>query len=113
MCIRDRGYVDAIKTSIASPGGTYIDLGGGVALAHARPESGVVSTSLSVLRVGKPFLLADDEDHPINTMFCLAAKDSNAHIDLMQSLALLLTDSGKLAVLNASSNVDELAAALA
>lgn len=109
----ERGYVDAIKTSIASPGGTYIDLGGGVALAHARPESGVVSTSLSVLRVGKPFLLADNEDHPINTMFCLAAKDSNAHIDLMQSLALLLTDSGKLAALNASSNVDELAAALA
>ena len=63
----------------------------------------MVSTSLSVLRVGKPFLLADDEDHPINTMFCLAAKDSNAHIDLMQSLALLLTDSGKLAALNASS----------
>lgn len=38
-------YVDAIKESIAAPGGTYIDLGWGIALAHARPEAGVVSTS--------------------------------------------------------------------
>lgn len=109
----EQGYVDAIKTSISSPGGTYIDLGGGVALAHARPETGVNETSLSVLHVGEPFLLADDEAHPISTMFCLAAKDSNAHIDLMQALAGLLTDSDKLAALTAASNVDELAAALA
>ncbi|RSX52175.1 PTS system, IIA component [Bifidobacterium goeldii] len=109
----EQGYVDAIKTSISSPGGTYIDLGGGVALAHARPETGVNETSLSVLHVGEPFLLADDEAHPISTMFCLAAKDSNAHIDLMQALAGLLTDSDKLAALTAASNVEELAAALA
>ena len=65
-------YVDAIKESIAAPGGTYIDLGWGIALAHARPEAGVVSTSLSVLHDGKPFLLADDEKHPIPPCSALA-----------------------------------------
>ena len=70
----ERGYVDAIKTSIASPGGTYIDLGGGVALAHARPESGVVSTSLSVLRVGKPFLLAEMRTIPSTPCFAWPRK---------------------------------------
>lgn len=109
----EQGYVEAIKTSISAPGGTYIDLGGGVALAHARPETGVNTTSLSVLHVGEPFLLADDESHPIVTMFCLAAKNSNAHIDLMQSLAGLLTDADKLAALNAANDADALAAALA
>lgn len=107
------GYVDAIKTSIAAPGGTYIDLGGGVALAHARPETGVNATALSVLHVGEAFALADDAAHPITTMFCLAAKDANAHIDLMQSLAGLLTDADRLAALNAAGSVEELAAALA
>ncbi|BAQ32621.1 PTS sugar transporter subunit IIA [Bifidobacterium scardovii] len=107
------GYVDAIKASISAPGGTYIDLGGGAALAHARPETGVVATSLSVLHVGEPFLLADDEAHPIVTMFCLAAQDANAHIDLMQALASLLTDAGRLAAMNAAGDADELAAALA
>lgn len=107
------GYVDAIKTSISSPGGTYIDLGSGVALAHARPETGVNRTSLSVLHVGEPFLLADDPQHPISTMFCLAAEDANAHIDLMQALASLLTDADKLAAVNTAADADALARALA
>ncbi|BDR55317.1 PTS ascorbate transporter subunit IIA [Bombiscardovia apis] len=84
-------YVDAIKESIAKPGGTYMDLGSGVALAHARPEAGVVQTSLSALHVGQPFLLADDPDHPITTMFCLAAEDANKHLSLMQALATFLS----------------------
>lgn len=102
------GYVEAIKESISAPGGTYIDLGGQVALAHARPESGVKTTSLSVLHVGKPFLLADSREHPITTMFCLAAKDSNEHIELMQGLAGLLTDADKLQALHNASGVEDL-----
>ncbi|WP_044088122.1 PTS sugar transporter subunit IIA [Bifidobacterium bombi] len=102
------GYVDAIKKSIVSPGGTYIDLGGQVALAHARPEFGVNATSLSVLHVAKPFLLADDSNHPISTMFCLAAKDANTHIELMQGLAGLLTDADKVAALGKAAGVADL-----
>ncbi|WEV42119.1 PTS sugar transporter subunit IIA [Bifidobacterium sp. ESL0682] len=102
------GYVEAIKKSIASPGGTYIDLGGQVAMAHARPETGVNATSLSVLHVAKPFLLADDENHPITTMFCLAAKDANTHIELMQALATLLTDADKLKALGEATGAEDL-----
>ncbi|KEF29049.1 PTS sugar transporter subunit IIA [Bifidobacterium pseudocatenulatum IPLA36007] len=105
-------YVDAIKESIAAPGGTYIDLGWGIALAHARPEAGVVSTSLSVLHVGKPFLLADDEKHPITTMFCLGAVDSNAHIEMMQALAGLLTDEQQRTALEHATTVEQLRAVL-
>lgn len=105
-------YVDAIKESIAAPGGTYIDLGRGIALAHARPEVGVVSTSLSVLHVGKPFLLADDEKHPITTMFCLGAVDSNAHIEMMQALAGLLTDEQQRTALEHATTVEQLRAVL-
>lgn len=105
-------YVDAIKESIAAPGGTYIDLGWGIALAHARPEAGVVSTSLSVLHVGKPFLLADDEKHPITTMFCLGAVDSNAHIEMMQALAGLFTDEQQRTALEHATTVEQLRAVL-
>ncbi|MCI1219069.1 MAG: PTS sugar transporter subunit IIA [Bifidobacterium sp.] len=101
-------YIEAMKTSIASPGGTYIDLGGGVALAHARPESGVNATALTVLHVETPFLLADSAEHPISTMFCLAATDANAHIALMQDLAALLTDDEGRDALNTATTVDEI-----
>ncbi len=101
-------YVDAIKESIRKPGGTYIDLGQGIALAHSRPEAGVVATSLSVLKVGRPFLLADSPDHPISTMFCLAAQDSDSHLSLMQSLAAFLSDAGNQDRLGKVSNAEEL-----
>lgn len=101
-------YVDAIKKSIAGPGGTYIDLGSNIALAHSRPEAGVLKTSLSVLHLHKPFLLADSAEHPITTMFCLAAEDSSKHLDLMKALAGLLNDEEKRNKLSNVSNEEEL-----
>lgn len=103
-----QSYVDAIKESIRKPGGTYVDLGHGIALAHARPEAGVLTTSLSVLRVNQPFLLADSPDHPISTMFCLAAQDSTSHLRLMQSLASFLSDEDNQARLGQVSSDEEL-----
>jgi mannitol/fructose-specific phosphotransferase system IIA component (Ntr-type) len=87
-----REYVDAMLESIAAPGGTYIDLGFGIALAHARPERGVVRTALSALRVRPDVLLNDDEAHPIGLFFCLAAADPESHLAAMASLARLLSN---------------------
>lgn len=86
------GYVDAVRSAIAAPGGTYIDLGFGFALAHARPESGVVRPGLSYLRVRPSVDLADDAGHPIDVFLLLAATDSAEHVQTMQELAMLLTD---------------------
>lgn len=86
-----RSYVDAMLDSIAA-GGTYIDLGYGIALAHARPESGVVRTGLSALWVRPSVLLNDEEAHPISLFFCLAAADDTSHLATMSTLAGLLTD---------------------
>ncbi|WP_423921562.1 PTS sugar transporter subunit IIA [Frigoribacterium sp. 2-23] len=84
-------YVTAITDSIAA-GGTYIDLGFGIALAHSRPENGVVRTSLSSLRVAMPVLLNDEAEHPIDLFFCLAATDPQGHLNTMMELATLLSD---------------------
>ncbi|MEL0626111.1 PTS sugar transporter subunit IIA [Salinibacterium amurskyense] len=84
-------YVDSMTDSIAG-GGTYIDLGFGVALAHSRPEAGVVHTGLSSLRVTPAVLLNDEASHPIDQFFCLAATDAQGHLEAMQELAGLLSD---------------------
>lgn len=84
-------YVTAMADSIAA-GGTYIDLGFGIALAHSRPEAGVLHTGLASLRVAEPVLLADDPAHPIDLFFCLAAPDAQGHLDTMMQLATLLSD---------------------
>lgn len=84
-------YVDAVTNSIAA-GGVYIDLGFGIALAHSRPENGVLRTALSSLRVTPAVLLNDDPAHPIDLFFCLAATDQHSHLKTMMELAKLLSN---------------------
>jgi PTS system ascorbate-specific IIA component len=86
-----RDYIDAMLESIAA-GGTYIDLGFGIALAHTRPENGVNRTGLSALWVRPQVLLNDEEAHPISLFFCLAAVDSTSHLDVMAALARVLSN---------------------
>ncbi|MFE2034859.1 PTS sugar transporter subunit IIA [Streptomyces scopuliridis] len=85
------GYVEAMIDSIAA-GGTYIDLGYGIALAHARPESGAVRTAISMLRLAEPAPLLDRPEHSVDLYFCFAAVDAAAHTGAMSSLARILSD---------------------
>ncbi|MFE4534532.1 PTS sugar transporter subunit IIA [Streptomyces scopuliridis] len=85
------GYVAAMIDSIAA-GGTYIDLGYGIALAHARPESGAVRTAISMLRLAEPAPLLDRPEHSVDLYFCFAAVDAAAHTGAMSSLARILSD---------------------
>lgn len=104
-----RDYVDAMLESIAD-GGTYIDLGYGIALAHARPERGVIETGLSALWVRPEVLLNDEAEHPISFFVCLAAADSTSHLETMAELgALLSDDETRDALLSATNAADALA----
>lgn len=107
----ERSYVDAMLASIAA-GGTYIDLGYGIALAHVRPENGVVKTGLSALWVRPAVLLNDEEEHPIDLFFCLAAADDSSHLSTMAELAQLLTDESARETLLAATDTDAALAAL-
>ncbi|GAB2889072.1 PTS sugar transporter subunit IIA [Streptomyces mayteni] len=84
-------YVDAMIDSIEA-GGTYINLGFGIALAHARPERGAVRTAISMLRLTEPAPLLDQPEHAVDLYFCFAAVDATAHTLAMASLARLLSD---------------------
>ncbi|MDF2916189.1 MAG: hypothetical protein K0S70_406 [Microbacterium sp.] len=106
-----RSYIDAMIESIAA-GGTYIDLGFGIALAHTRPEKGVVRTGLSALWVDPAVLLNDEEAHPITLFFCLAATDTESHLSTMSELARLLSDDRARAVLLSARTTADVRAAL-
>ena len=107
----NRGYVDAMIESIAN-GGTYIDLGYGIALAHARPEAGVLKTGLSALRVRPEVLLNDEDAHPISLFVCLAAADKNQHLETLAALGRLLSNPSARESLLAATNVTEAVAVL-
>lgn len=104
-------YVDAMITSIAA-GGTYIDLGFGIALAHARPESGVVKTGLSALRVNPDVLLNDEEKHPIKLFICLAASDNQSHLETLRALGKVLSNPDEREALLSAETSDQFLAEL-
>ncbi|MER8000274.1 MULTISPECIES: PTS sugar transporter subunit IIA [unclassified Streptomyces] len=99
-------YVRAMLDSIAA-GGTYIDLGHGIALAHARPENGAVRTAMSMLRLPAPAPLLDDPLHAVDLYFCFAAVDAEAHMSAMASLARILSDAGTRQALRDAASAPE------
>ncbi|MFC0673880.1 PTS sugar transporter subunit IIA [Brachybacterium hainanense] len=106
-------YVEQILENIAAPGGTYMDLGFGIALAHARPEAGVDATALALLVLEEPVALADDPAHQDSLVFVLAATDGEAHRGLMAQLATLLIDAEARTRLTRARSHAEVRAAIA
>ena len=72
--------------------GTYIHVGNGIAIPHARPEEGVINLGMSFLRTKTPVKLLGKEEHQIDIFICLAAIDNEAHLKALSHLTKLLAD---------------------
>ena len=88
-------YVDAMIKKVKDYG-PFINIGKGVALPHARPEDGVNKLGMSLLKLNKPVLLCNDENHSINLFICLAAVDNETHLKALASLTKILSNKEKL-----------------
>lgn len=87
------GMVDSVKKN-----GPYFVLAKGVALAHARPECGVVRLALGFATLSEPGVsFGAGENDPVRLIITLAATDANSHIDLLGELADVLMDGERLA----------------
>lgn len=87
-----REYVAAVIRRIESPGGTYMDLGYGVTLAHGRPEDGVHRTGMAMLLMDSPVHLNDEPDHPVRLVIALGASDAVTHQEMLADVASVLID---------------------
>ena len=81
-------YVDSIINNIYKYG-AYIVLVDGVAMAHSRPEDGVIKMGMSFLKIknGIDFYKTENK---VYLFFTLAAEDSSSHQDAMSELADIL-----------------------
>ncbi|MHC5269470.1 BglG family transcription antiterminator [Enterococcus sp. LJL98] len=98
-------YVDAMIGAV-NEFGPYIVIGKHLALAHARPEDGVNKLGISVATMEQPVNFGNEELDPVKIIFCLAATDSYAHLNIMKELVELIHDEEKLTRLIASPNVE-------
>ena len=87
-------YVSSMLAAVEKFG-PYIVIAPGIALAHGKAEDGVFQTGLSLLVIREPIVFGHELNDPVSLVVGLAAKDHDAHIELMGELAEFLGDQSK------------------
>jgi PTS system ascorbate-specific IIA component len=73
--------------AIAEEHGPYMVLAPGIALAHARPEDGVLRLCLSAAVLSAPVEFGHDQNDPVDVVLAFGSPDDAAHLALLQNLA--------------------------
>ena len=73
-------YVDAMIEG-CERNGPYIVIGPGLAMPHARPETGVIETGYALVTLKKGVDFGDEENDPIDILVFMAAKDQATHTE--------------------------------
>lgn len=82
----EKTYIEAMINSIKKIG-FYVVLRENLAMPHARPEDGVIKTSLSLLKINNYVYYGERK---VQIVIILAASDSNSHINIIMQLSELL-----------------------
>ena len=90
--------------------GPYIVIAPGFALPHARAESGVIRTGVSMLKLRKSVPFPEDKD--VSILVVLAANDAGAHVDLIGDMTDVLTTDGILDRMFAADTEEEMMSCL-
>lgn len=71
--------------------GPYIVLAPGIALAHARPEDGVLDLGVAAVTLAEPVDFDHPDNDPVDLVFAFGSPDDDQHVGLLSSLARHLT----------------------
>lgn len=82
-------YVDAMVDAVRTMG-PYMVLAPGLALAHARPEDGVLELGMSVITLATPVEFGSEQNDPVSLVISFGGVDKESHIGMLQSLARFL-----------------------
>ena len=82
-------YVTAIKKSFYEYG-PYFLIAPNFALLHAKPEDGVIETSLSLVTLKEPIYFKHKQNDPVKVVMTLASVDKNEHIEFTRQLMQIL-----------------------
>ncbi|CUH95370.1 hypothetical protein P22_1440 [Propionispora sp. 2/2-37] len=98
-------YIEAMIAAV-NKYGPYIVVGKGVALAHARPEDGVLKLGLSVMTLKEPVLFGHETNDPVKLIFCLAAVDNFSHLRVMKSIVNIISEERKIDKISSQYTID-------
>lgn len=103
-CI-EKSYIEAM-IKVMKELGPYIVIAPGIAMPHARPESGTKKVGMSLITLDKPVNFGNDENDPVSVVICLCAIDGSTHIKALTELAELLDNEKNLELIKNASDKD-------
>ena len=108
----DTGAVEdrfpAAMVRVAKEFGPYIVVAPGIALPHARPEDGVITASIAVVRLKNTVEFGNKENDPVYLLVALAAIDHEQHVKGLAELAKVLGNDAKIEKIKAAKTKEEL-----
>jgi PTS system ascorbate-specific IIA component len=84
-------YIDAMVQAVETMG-PYMVLAPGLALAHARPEDGVLELGMSVITLETPVEFGSEANDPVNLIISFGGVDNESHIGMLSALATFLME---------------------
>ncbi len=103
----NKSYQDAMIDSV-NEYGPYIVIAPGIAMPHARPETGSLKVGFSILKLDEPVSFSEAPDHQVKLFIALSCKDADTHIEILQSIISILDTQEKQESAKNASSVDEL-----
>ena len=103
-------YVEAMVEAVRELG-PYMVLAPGIALAHARPEDGVLKVGMSIINLETPVEFGSEANDPVYLVISFGGIDNQSHVAMLQELAVFLMEEDNQELLKKAMNVDDLLAA--
>ena len=85
------GYIDEMLNSYKKLK-AYMVISPGIAIPHARPDSSVIKSGISFIRLKNPVFFGHPENDPVSLVFSIAGTSGDNHIELIQMLSEILFD---------------------
>ncbi len=103
--IVEHRFIDAMIDMVKEIG-PYIVIAPGIAMPHARPESGARRIGMSLMTLDPPINFGNKDNDPVHIVLCLAAVDNTTHIQALADLAELMGDDNNVEAIKSAESVD-------
>lgn len=101
-----QSYIDGMIQSVKDHG-PYIVIAPNIALPHARPETGSVEIGFSFMKLNEPVSFAEDGSSDAQLFIALSCVDADTHLEMLQSIVMVLSDQEKHDALFAAKTAEE------
>lgn len=98
-------YVDSMIAAVEHFG-PYMVLAPGIALAHARPEDGVLKVGISIVTLSTPVDFGSPENDPVCLVIAFSGVNHTSHMAMLQELALFLVEEPHQELLKAATDIE-------